>query len=90
MRRRRRPTTANWPGRYFTEAADLARDIGDSWWLGQTAALDDCVALLFGDLSRGAVAAEEALRIADGIGDGSSSRQCRYVAGLGAKFCAAT
>jgi predicted ATPase/class 3 adenylate cyclase/DNA-binding CsgD family transcriptional regulator len=67
---------------YFTEAAGLARDIGDSWWLGQTLALEAVYALLFGEpVIAGEVAAEEALRIADRIGDRFVSRQCRYVVG---------
>ena len=67
---------------YFTEAAGLARDIGDSWWLGQTLALEAVYALLFGEpVIAGQVAAEEALRIADRIGDRFVSRQCRYVVG---------
>ena len=67
---------------YFTEAAGLARDIGDSWWLGQTLALEAMYALLFGEpVVAGQAAAEEAFRIADRIGDRFVSRQCRYVRG---------
>jgi predicted ATPase/class 3 adenylate cyclase/DNA-binding CsgD family transcriptional regulator len=67
---------------YFTEAAGLARDTGDSWWLGQTLALEAMYALLFGEsVVTGQVAAEEALRIADRIGDKFVSRQCRYTLG---------
>ncbi|OBA78154.1 transcriptional regulator [Mycobacterium sp. 1164966.3] len=67
---------------YFTEAAEIARDIGDSWWLGQTLALEAMYALLFGEsVVAGQVAAEEALQIADRIGDVFVSHQCRYVRG---------
>jgi DNA-binding CsgD family transcriptional regulator len=66
---------------YFTEAAAVARDEGDSWWLGQTLALEATYALLFGEPVAVPVAAEEALRIADSIGDRHLSRQCRYVVG---------
>ncbi|MDT5347414.1 MAG: hypothetical protein QOH91_701, partial [Mycobacterium sp.] len=34
---------------YFREAASLARDSGDSWWLGQTLTLEAMYALLFGE-----------------------------------------
>ncbi len=66
---------------YFTEAADLARTTDDSWWLGQTLALEATFALLFGEPVAVPVAAEEALRIADRIGDKFVSRQCRYIRG---------
>ncbi|WP_369828051.1 LuxR C-terminal-related transcriptional regulator [Mycobacterium sp. 852002-51163_SCH5372311] len=67
---------------YFTEAADIARDVGDSWWLGQTLALKAMYALLFGEpVDAGQAVAEEALRIADGSGDIFVSHQCRYVRG---------
>jgi DNA-binding CsgD family transcriptional regulator len=66
-------------GACFAEAADIARDIGDSWWLGQTLVFDATFALLFGEPVAAQAAAEEGLRIADGIGDGFVSRQCRYV-----------
>jgi predicted ATPase/class 3 adenylate cyclase/DNA-binding CsgD family transcriptional regulator len=63
----------------FAEAAQIARDIGDSWWLGQTLVLDATFALVFGEPVAAEAAAKEGLAIADGIGDGSVSRQCRYV-----------
>lgn len=66
---------------YFTEAADLARNIDDSWWLGQTLTLEAIFALLFGEPVAGQTAAEEVLRIADKVGDKFVSRQCRYVLG---------
>ncbi|MGZ4512084.1 MAG: ATP-binding protein, partial [Mycobacterium sp.] len=66
---------------YVAEAAGLARDSGDSWWLGQTLALEAMNALLFGEPVAVPAAAEEALRVADRIGDKFVSRQCRYVLG---------
>ena len=32
---------------YFAEAADLARDLGESWWLGQILALEAMSALIW-------------------------------------------
>ncbi|WP_081288558.1 LuxR family transcriptional regulator [Mycobacterium asiaticum] len=66
---------------YFTEAADAARVAGDSWWLGQTVALEAISALLFGEPVAGQQAAAEALRIADAIDERFVSRQARYVLG---------
>jgi predicted ATPase/DNA-binding CsgD family transcriptional regulator len=66
---------------YFTEAADLARNTDDSWWLGQTLALEATFGLLFGDPVAVPAAAEEALRIADRIGDKFVSHQCRHIRG---------
>ena len=63
----------------FAEAAAIARDIGDSWWLGQTLVMEATFALLFGEPIAAEAAAGEGLRIADSIGDGFVSRQCRYV-----------
>lgn len=64
---------------YFTEAADLARKCGDSWWLVQTLALEASYGLLFGDPVGVPVAAAEALEIAVAIGDTFVARQCRYI-----------
>jgi predicted ATPase/class 3 adenylate cyclase/DNA-binding CsgD family transcriptional regulator len=66
---------------YFGEAAGIARNIGDSWWLGQTLALEATYAVLFGEPVALQVAAEEALRIARAVGDEFVSRQCRYILG---------
>lgn len=63
---------------YFAEAAVLARDLGDSWMLGQILALETMSALIVWDPIPAQVAAEEGLRIADGIGDSFVSRQCRF------------
>jgi predicted ATPase/class 3 adenylate cyclase/DNA-binding CsgD family transcriptional regulator len=69
-------------GPYFAEAADIARDLGDSWWLGQIIVLDTISALVVGEpLVAVQEAAEEGLRIADRTGDGFISRQCRFALG---------
>jgi predicted ATPase/DNA-binding CsgD family transcriptional regulator len=68
-------------GPYFAEAAGLARDIGDSRLLGQILALDALSALIVGEVVAAQPAAEEGLRIADGIGDAFVSRQCRFSLG---------
>ena len=72
---------------YFAEAADLARDLGESWWLGQILALETMSALIGGEPVAAQVVAEEGLRIADGIGDGFVSRQCRYALGWAQILC---
>ena len=79
LRLLRRRSTARVGGACFAEAAGIARDIGDSWWLGQTLVLEATFALLFGEPVVAEAAAEEGIRIADDIGDGFVSRQCRYV-----------
>ena len=66
---------------YFAEAAGIARDLGDSWMLGQIRALETASALVVGDLTRAVAAAEEGVRIADGTGDGFVSHQCRNALG---------
>lgn len=64
--------------RYFTDAAGIARDLGDSATLAQVKAHEAVSCLLGGgSLPRARAAAEEGLRIADIIGDGFVSRQCR-------------
>lgn len=64
---------------HFDEAADLARGIGDFWWLGQILFLQASFAVLFGELDVAEAAAEEGDRIAESIGAGSLSRQFRYI-----------
>jgi DNA-binding CsgD family transcriptional regulator len=66
-------------GAYFAEAAGLALDIGDSWWLGQILFFEATFAVLFGELVAAEAAAEEGHRIADNIGARSLSGQFRYV-----------
>ncbi len=62
---------------YLSEAADLARELGDSWRLSQILSWQATAALIGGDPVTTLVAAEEGLSIADGIGDRFDSRQCR-------------
>jgi predicted ATPase/class 3 adenylate cyclase/DNA-binding CsgD family transcriptional regulator/tetratricopeptide (TPR) repeat protein len=68
--------------RHFTEAADIARDLGDLRALCQIRA-QEALAGPTGDglLADTVSAAEEGLRIADGIGVGFVSRQCRFALG---------
>ncbi|WP_231744621.1 LuxR family transcriptional regulator [Mycobacterium sp. GA-1199] len=64
--------------RYFTDAAGIARDLGDSATLAQIRAHEATSCLLGGgSIPRAQAAAEEGLRIAETIGDGFVSRQCR-------------
>ena len=62
---------------YLDEAAGLARDLGDPWQLSQILDWQATSALLAGDTVATIVAAEEALELADAIGDRFVSRQCR-------------
>ena len=62
---------------YLEEAADLARQLGDSSRLSQILSWQATAALMAGDLVATIVAAEEALELADAIGDRFVSRQCR-------------
>ena len=52
-------------GTYFAEAAELARDLGDSRWLGQILALEWMTARVWNEPVAAQVAAEEGIRIAD-------------------------
>jgi predicted ATPase/class 3 adenylate cyclase len=67
---------------YFTEAIGLARAIGDQWRLSQILALEAQGATIAGDPLAARAAAEEGRDLADAIGDGSNSRQCRFWLGL--------
>jgi predicted ATPase len=67
---------------YFTEALGLARAIGDQWRLSQILALEAQGATIAGDPLAARAAAEEGRDLADAIGDGSNSRQCRFWLGL--------
>jgi predicted ATPase/class 3 adenylate cyclase/DNA-binding CsgD family transcriptional regulator len=62
---------------YFTEAADLARAVGDSWLLSRILARQATGGLLVGDVTATASLAEEARDLAESIGDHFNSRQCR-------------
>jgi hypothetical protein len=64
---------------YFAEAVDLARTLGDRWRLGQILGGQAMAAVLgAGDPIAARVAAEEGRDIAEAIGDGFVSRQCRF------------
>ena len=54
---------------YLEEAADLAREIGDSWWLAQILNWQAIGALQAGDMVATGVASEEALDLAESVGD---------------------
>ena len=62
---------------YLAEAADLARELGDTWRLGQILAWQATAALIGGDAVTTIEAAQAGLRLADELGDRSVSRQCR-------------
>jgi predicted ATPase/class 3 adenylate cyclase/DNA-binding CsgD family transcriptional regulator len=62
---------------YFTEAADLARQLGDSWRLSQILGRQSTGGLLSGDPITAQVIGEEGRELADAIGDEFNSRQCR-------------
>jgi predicted ATPase/DNA-binding CsgD family transcriptional regulator len=68
-------------GPYFGEATALARKLGDSRSLAQIIALDWMTGRVADDPAAAQVAAEEGLRIAEGISDGFLCRQLRYVLG---------
>jgi predicted ATPase/class 3 adenylate cyclase/DNA-binding CsgD family transcriptional regulator len=72
---------------YFGEAVELARNLGDLSSLGQIRAMEAIAGLLGGEpVAVVQAAAEEALRIAEGIGDGFAARQCRFVLGFARIF----
>ena len=67
---------------YFAEAIGLARGIGDRWRLSQILAWQALGATIAGDPLAARAAAEEGRDLADAIGDGSNSRQCRFWLGM--------
>jgi predicted ATPase/class 3 adenylate cyclase/DNA-binding CsgD family transcriptional regulator len=70
-------------GPYFTEAADLARDIGDSWRLSQILERQSYEAMFVaGDVHSTLLSANEGRDLARRIGDRLTSHQCGvYIAG---------
>jgi predicted ATPase/class 3 adenylate cyclase/DNA-binding CsgD family transcriptional regulator len=68
-------------GPYFAEAIGLARASGDPWRLSQILGWQARGAILFGDPIAALAAAKEGRDLADAIGDGFGSRQCRYCLG---------
>jgi DNA-binding CsgD family transcriptional regulator len=67
---------------YFTEAIGLARASDDRWRLSQILAWQTGAVGLAGDLSTVRAAGQEGRDLADSIGDGFHSRQCRHWLGL--------
>ena len=64
--------------RYFAEAIDLARGLGDKWRLSQILAQQAQSALVTGDPIALRASAEEGREIAEAIGDRFGSRQCGW------------
>jgi predicted ATPase/DNA-binding CsgD family transcriptional regulator len=69
--------------RYFAEAIELARALGDKWRLSQLLGFQAYAAGVTGDARAALAAGEEGRELADAIGDQFSSFQCR-VWGIGA------
>jgi predicted ATPase/class 3 adenylate cyclase/DNA-binding CsgD family transcriptional regulator len=70
---------------YLDEAIGPARAIGDRWRLSQILAAQAQAATVGGDPQTASAAGQEGRDLADAIGDGFHSRQCRYALG-GAQF----
>jgi predicted ATPase/class 3 adenylate cyclase/DNA-binding CsgD family transcriptional regulator len=68
-------------GRFFAEATELARELGDLRSLAQIIALDWMTGRVQDEPAAAQVAAEEGLRMAEAIGDGFLCRELRYVLG---------
>ena len=62
---------------YLNEAADLARELGNPWWLARILNWQAIGALQAGDMTATSAASEEALELAEAIGDKFVSRSCR-------------
>jgi predicted ATPase/class 3 adenylate cyclase/DNA-binding CsgD family transcriptional regulator len=65
----------------FAEAIELARAVDDRWRLSQILALQAAAASIAGDLIAVRAAGKEGRDLADAIGDGFSSRICRFYLG---------
>jgi DNA-binding CsgD family transcriptional regulator len=65
-------------GRYFSEAIGMARNVSDHWRLSHILGQQAQVAFVAGDPLAVRAAAEEGRDLADAIGDGFNSRQCRW------------
>jgi predicted ATPase/class 3 adenylate cyclase/DNA-binding CsgD family transcriptional regulator len=68
--------------RYFAEAIELARSVGDRWRLSQVLEWQAVAALAAGDPVAGRAAGEEGRELADAIGDRFVSRVCRWCLGV--------
>jgi DNA-binding CsgD family transcriptional regulator len=67
---------------YVAQAIDLARGTADRWRLSQYLSWQAFAAFVAGDPALGIAAAEEGQQLADSLGDGFVSRQCRWCKGL--------
>jgi predicted ATPase/class 3 adenylate cyclase/DNA-binding CsgD family transcriptional regulator len=68
--------------RYFVEAIELARSVGDRWRLSQVLCWQAVAALAAGDPIAGRAAGQEGRDLADAIGDRFVSRVCRWCLGV--------
>jgi predicted ATPase/class 3 adenylate cyclase/DNA-binding CsgD family transcriptional regulator len=68
---------------YLAEAMDVARELGDRWILSQLLAWEAYVACIAGEPVTARSVSEEGLKLADEIGDGRSSRHCRWTLSMG-------
>ncbi len=66
---------------YFSEAIELARDIGDGWTVSLILAWKAIGAIVAGHPAEARAAAEEGRRLADPIGDQFTGRLCRWCLG---------
>ena len=62
---------------YYAEAINIARALGDRFWVSQILARQAFTAVLEGDLIAARAAGEEGRVLADAIGDKFASRMCR-------------
>jgi DNA-binding CsgD family transcriptional regulator len=69
-------------GAYFAEAIELARELDDRWRLSQILAWQANAAIAAGDPIAARAVALEGRDLADALGDGSNSRQCRICLGI--------
>jgi DNA-binding CsgD family transcriptional regulator len=69
-------------GAYFAEAIELARHLDDRWRLSQILAWQANAAIAAGDPIAARAVALEGRDLADALGDGSNSRQCRICLGI--------
>jgi predicted ATPase/class 3 adenylate cyclase/DNA-binding CsgD family transcriptional regulator len=66
---------------YFAEAVGLARRLDDRWVLSQTLSWQSVTAITWGDPTTLRAAGDEGRSVAEAIGDGFNSRQCRLSLG---------
>jgi len=71
---------------YLGEAIGPAREMGDRWRLSQILAAQAQAAIVGGDPLTASAAGQEGRDLADAIGDGFHSRQCRYCVGAAQAF----